>query len=195
MATNIFELDKDDNVDYSEKINIDELFDVKRQNDLKKLELYKRILSRVHTRIKTISRQKGAPRICWFVVPETIIGVPKYDQAGCIAYIMDKLQENGFAVQYFHPNTILISWEHWIPAYVREEYKKRTGIEIDEFGREVPKEDDDDTEKSPDQNGANQQQGKKQGANGKVFKPIDSYKPTGLVYDKSILAKLENRIN
>ena len=34
---------------------------------------------------------------------------------------------------------LFISWNHWIPLYVRDEYKKKTGIEIDQFGNKVEK--------------------------------------------------------
>ena len=34
--------------DFSEKINIDELYEKKRQLDLSKLELFKKILNRIH---------------------------------------------------------------------------------------------------------------------------------------------------
>ena len=127
--------------DFSEKINIDELYEKKRQQDLGKLELFKKILNRIHVRIKTTARQSIDEKYCWFVVPEIIIGVPKYDQGACIAYIMDTLQTNGFQVRYFHPNTILISWNHWVPAYVRTEIKKKTGLIINEYGEKVITED------------------------------------------------------
>jgi hypothetical protein len=123
--------------DFSEKLNIDELYEKKRQYDLSKLALYNKILNRIHIRIKTTSRQKIDEQFCWFVVPELIIGVPKYDQASCIAYLMDKLKENGFNIRYIHPNTLFISWVHWVPSYVRTELKKKTGIIIDEYGQKV----------------------------------------------------------
>ena len=44
--------------DFSEKINIDELYEKKRQQDLNKLALFNKILNRVHVRIRTVSRQK-----------------------------------------------------------------------------------------------------------------------------------------
>ena len=86
--SNIFTLENID--DFSEKINIDELYEKKRQHDVGKLELFNKILNRIHVRIKTTSRQKLDEQFCWFVVPEVIIGVPKYDQSACIAYIVDK---------------------------------------------------------------------------------------------------------
>ena len=130
--SNIFNLDNID--DFSEKINMDELYEKKRQFDLNKLELFNKILNRIHVRIKTTSKQKIDEQFCWFVVPEIIIGVPKYDQAACIAYLIDKLKQNGFNIKYIHPNTLFISWLHWVPSYIRSEFKKKTGIVINEYG-------------------------------------------------------------
>ena len=94
QMANIFTLDNLH--DFSEKINIDDLYEKKRQNDLNQLALFNKILNRIHVRIKTTSRQKTNEQFCWYLVPEIIIGVPKYDQASCIAYIMSKLKDNGF---------------------------------------------------------------------------------------------------
>ena len=101
---NIFTLENIE--DFSEKLNIDDLYEKKRQYDLNKLALFNKILNRIHVRIKTTSRQKTDEQFCWFVVPEVIIGVPKYDQALCIAYLIDKLKVNQFNVRYIHPNTL-----------------------------------------------------------------------------------------
>lgn len=131
--SNIFTLENID--DFSEKINIDDLYEKKRQYDLNKLALFNKILNRVHVKIKTTSRQNMNEHFCWFVVPEMIIGVPKYDQGACIAYIMDKLKENGFNIRYIHPNTLFISWLHWVPSYIRTELKNKTGIVINEYGK------------------------------------------------------------
>jgi hypothetical protein len=177
--------------DFSEKINIDELYEKKRQVDLNKLELFKKILNRIHVRIKTTAKHSIHEKFCWFVVPEVIIGVPKYDQAGCIAYLMNSLQENGFNVRYFHPNTLFICWEHWVPAYVRTEIKKKTGIVINEYG-----------EKQEDQNLEEENDEQKiegpiqQIKNSKKYTPINSYKPSGkLVYSEDLLDKIGDKIN
>ena len=121
--SNIFILENNENT--SEKINIDDLYERKKQHDLNKLEVFNKILNNIHKRIKMTSRQKIDEQFCWYVVPEIIIGVPKYDQAMCIAYLLDKLKENGFFVRYIHPNTFFISWNHWVPSYVRTEIKKK----------------------------------------------------------------------
>jgi hypothetical protein len=194
--SNIFTIDNLE--DFSEKINIDELYERKRQQDLNKLALFNKILNRVHVRIKTTSRQKVNEQFCWFLVPETILGVPKYDQGACIAYLMDKLKNSGFNVRYNHPNLLFISWMHWIPQYVRTEIKKKTGVKINEYGQKI--EDDEDEEKmSNDPSEPNDyllknddsQKGKQQR---KEYTPIKTYKPSGnLVYDDDILNKIENK--
>ena len=202
---NIFTLE---NVsDFSERLNIDELYEKKRQYDLNKLDLFNKILNRVHIRIKTTSRQKMDEQFCWFVVPEIIIGVPKYDQAACIAYIMDKLKENGFTLRYIHPNTLFISWASWVPSYVRTELKKKTGIIINEHGKKIGIGEDEDERtlkidnvnpdemmfnfKDQDNNNSNlkQQQQKK-------FTPVTSYKPSGnFLYTDDLLNKIGDKFS
>jgi hypothetical protein len=197
---NIFTLENFD--EFSEKINIDDLYEKKRQIDVNKLELFKKILNRIHVRIKTTARQNVNEKFCWFVVPEVIIGVPKYDQAGCIAYIMDTLQTNGFQVRYFHPNTIFISWDHWVPTYVRNEIKKKTGIVINEYGEKIKDEkanDSDENEENVHESLSQGQQGQgglQQIKNSKKYTPINSYKPSGkLVYSEDLLNKIENKFS
>jgi len=183
---NIFTLENLD--DFTEKLNIDDLYEKKRQYDLSKLALYNKILNRIHVKIKTTSRQSIDQQFCWFVVPEIIIGVPKYDQAGCIAYLIDKLKENGFAVRYIHPNLLFICWKEWVPSYVRSELKKKTGIVINEFGIRQEESAGNDDEINPfaitnskqNQNQSNSSaRGKPKNNSKKNYTPIESYKPLG----------------
>ena len=175
--------------EFSEKISIDELYEKKRQIDIGKLELFKKILNRIHVRIKTTAKHSIHEKFCWFVVPEIIIGIPKYDQAGCIAYIMNALKENGFNVKYFHPNTLFICWEHWIPSYVRNEIKHKTGIIINEYGEKITENAGEDEKEQP-------QEHIQQIKNSKKYTPINSYKPSGkLVYSEDLLNKIEDKIN
>lgn len=199
--SNIFTLDNLE--DFSEKLNIDELYEKKRQQDLNKLALFNKLLNRVHVKIKTTSRQKVDEQFCWFLVPETILGVPKYDQAACIAYLMEKLKTSGFNVRYVHPNLLFISWIHWIPQYVRTEVKKKTGIKINEYGQKIEDTEQEDGEKMltnepSDPNDyllkQNEPEGKKLKQQKKEYTPIKTYKPSGnLVYDDDILNKIENK--
>lgn len=194
----IFTLENIEN--FSEKLNIDELYEKKRQYDLSKLSLYNKILNRIHVRIKTTSRQKIDEQFCWYVVPEVIIGVPKYDQGSCIAYLIDKLKSNGFNIRYIHPNTLFISWLHWVPSYVRTELKKKTGIIINEYGEKINEEDqvlnknssnmiDDNFNLiTKDQDLTNENKSKK------LYTSIKSYRPSGnLIYDDDLLNKIEDK--
>jgi hypothetical protein len=197
--SSIFTLENVD--DFSEKLNMDDLYEKKRQYDLNKLALFNKILNRVHVRIKTTSRQKIDEQFCWFIVPEIILGVPKYDQAACIAYLIDKLKTNGFNIKYIHPNTLFISWMHWVPSYVRTELKKKTGIEINEYGEKVidseeslfePKDPNNYILNLKDFDNVSAPNDSKK----KNYTPIKSYKPSGnLIYDEKLLNHMEDKLN
>jgi hypothetical protein len=175
------------------KINIDDLYEKKHQRDLRTLSTFNKILGRVHKRIEFTGRNKRNAKNIWFTVPEYIFGEPNYDNGECVAYLVTKLEDNGFYVRYMHPNTLYISWENWIPTYARNEYKKRTGIVVDERGNVV-----DDGEKPAIEDAANQQNNAKTGggSNKKQFTPIDQYKPTGnLVYKPEMFEKIEKKVH
>jgi len=197
---NIFTLENVE--DFSEKLNIDELYEKKRQQDLNKLALFNKLLNRIHVKIKTVSRQKIDEQFCWFLVPETIIGVPKYDQGACIAYLIDKLKSNGFNIRYIHPNMLFISWLHWVPSYVRTELKKKTGIIVDEYGNKVEENLEENSELKMITNPSDpndyilnaKSQDPKLKQQKKEYTPIKSYKPSGnLIYDDELLNKIEGK--
>lgn len=136
---NIFTLSDDNNI--SDKINLDDLYEKKRELDEGKLHIYNKILNRIHAKIKTTSRQQTNEQFCWYIIPEMMIGITKYNVAECTGYIIEKLKDNGFLIRYTHPNLVFISWKHWIPGYVRQEFKKKTGVAIDGYGNTVNGED------------------------------------------------------
>lgn len=208
--------EEDEDVENVRKINLDELYDTKKEKDLQKLQVFNRILNRIHTKIKMTSRQKINSNFCWYVVPEVMLGIVNYDRVMCISYIIAKLEENDFQIRYTHPNLIFISWGHYIPTYVRTEFKKKTGISIDEHGNK--KEDGNDnieeggggirliTNSGGGENAnidhtllnRNKTSGTNTNPNlvKKEYKPINSYKPTGnLVYSNDFLKKIDERMN
>ena len=194
--THIFNLGELD--DFNEKINLDDLYEKKREHDLSKLNIFNRLLGRIHNKIKLTSRQKHDEQFCWFIVPEMMIGVPKYDQGAAIAYIMDKLTDNGFVTKYIHPNLIFISWKHWIPAYVRTEIKKKLGYNVDGWGNIIDKKEE-DKKKNDDPNSLvfnNSKALTVTSKDKKDYKSIKDYTPSGnLVYNKDLLSKIETRFN
>jgi len=184
------------------KINMDELFENKQKRDLKQLAIFNKILNRVHTRIKLTARNKkiGETHI-WFQVPEYIFGEPIYDKGDCIAFIVLKLQDNGFLVKYIHPNTLFISWSQWIPAYVRAEFRKKTGKIMDERGNITDPRNEDAGFISPEDINARifndpRNIGPTAIKEAPKYIPISTYKPTGnLVYNPDIFEKIEKKVS
>lgn len=190
---------KIDSEDTSLKLNIDELYSKKQQQDLNVLKNYNNILVRIHNKIKYNSKNMINENCCWYVMPEMILGVPKYDHRDCTAYVIEKLRLNGFIVRYTHPNLLFISWKHWVPSYVRSEIKKRTGNSIDENGNIII-EDTSDANTSASTN-ATSMLGSVNSehmlfSNNKSikttsYKDIKTYKPSGnLIYNNSLLEKI-----
>ena len=46
----------------------------------------------------------------WYEVPEFIIGLPLYNLEDCKEYVINKIKENGFIVEEFDRNIILVTW-------------------------------------------------------------------------------------
>lgn len=196
---------KMDNEDSSLKLNIDELYTKKQQQDLNIVTNYNKILVRIHNKIKHVSKNIVNENCCWYVMPEVIIGIPMYDYRDCTAYVIEKLRENKFVVRYTHPNLLFISWKHWVPSYVRSEIKKKTGTLIDEFGNIINNNEDENgienknenKNKSETHNDTNEllfstnKQIKTTPTTSSNYKDTKSYKPSGnLVYNNSLLEKL-----
>uniref|UniRef100_A0A6C0EIY9 Uncharacterized protein n=1 Tax=viral metagenome TaxID=1070528 RepID=A0A6C0EIY9_9ZZZZ len=91
-------------------LNINSLNNIRDQKEINKYEIYKKVLSKCHHRIKVVS-QKG-DSFCFYVIPEYIFGVPKYDKLCCAEYIINKLKQNGFRLTYTFPNLLFICWGH-----------------------------------------------------------------------------------
>ena len=200
---NIFTLSDDNNI--SDKINLDDLYEKKRELDEGKLQIYNKILNRIHAKIKTTSRQQTNEQFCWYIIPEMMIGITKYNVAECTGYIIEKLKDNGFLIRYTHPNLVFISWKHWIPGYVRQEFKKKTGVAIDGYGNTVNGEDvnklaaikNAPVEKE-DPMGDNLMFNK--GASvivnkeKKDYKSTDNYKPLG-IYNSELFRKIKDKFD
>ena len=169
------------NDDYRENINLDDLYTRTREIKENRIKIYQKILVRVHKKIKVTSRRKHSDHFCFYVVPEFLVGVPTYDIATCISYIVEQLTTNGFIVKYTHPNLLFVSWKHYIPSYERIEIKKKFGIKIDGFGNLVK-------EKLKD---VKKEQLKNTTIVKKNYNPISTYKPTGnLIYGADLIKKI-----
>ena len=187
--------------EYRDKISLDDLYHRTQEVADLRVRVYKKILNRAHQKIKYTSRQRNTEHFCFFVVPEFLVGTPRYDSAACIAYVMDKLTQNGFIVKYTHPNLLFISWQHYIPKYQRQNFKKKYGYSIDGFGNQVAEKKKDLKSNNP-QN-MNSLLARKQNVpvtvkkkDDKKYTQISEYKPTGnLIYNTALLKKIENNNN
>jgi hypothetical protein len=194
--SNIFLYNQDDEL--NAKLNIDELFEKKQQRDLNQLKVFNKLLNKVHIKIKEEANKNL--QLCFFIVPEIILNAPKFDNASCIAYLIKQLQDNGLLVRYTHPNLLIISWGHCIPTYVRNEYKKKTGIVINQFGivenhEKSANENEMDILSSINNNHITKQQDVNKDKK-KEYTPINTYKPSGnLIYDDDILDSITTRLH
>jgi len=198
---------KADNEDESLKLNMDELYSKKQQQDLNVLANYNKILVRIHNKIKYVSKQLINDQCCWYLVPEMMIGIPKYDHKDCTAFVIEKLRMNGFIIRYTHPNLLFISWRHWVPTYVRNEIKKKTGQAVDEYGNLIINNNDSNNNNNNNNNSNNNNDNnindlmfnnkiKASSSSGKEksndYKDIKTYKPNGsLIYSNNLLKKLD----
>ena len=131
MST-IFDLHDEEN--NNTKISLDELYDKHEKSALRKLQLYNKVLAKIHNKIKQISRQQKNEQWCWYSVPQFILGSPEYEFNVCFDYLVEKLTENGLKIKIYNPNLLLISWKDWIPSYAREVIKEKLGKKIDGNG-------------------------------------------------------------
>ena len=181
--------------DMNQKIDIDDLFEKHQQRDLKQLSIYNKLLNRIHKRIKHVSRAMKRETHIFYNVPEYIFGESVYNNKDCTGYLVANLEKNGFNVRYIHPNTLLISWKHWVPSYVRNEIKKKTGVAMDEKGNIISQKEPIERDMNEDlfinRNEIETKEEKK-----KDFSDISDYKPSGkLVYNPEMLEKIERRVS
>lgn len=97
------------------------LFEEQSRLDAIRLDVYNRILSTVHMKIKATSTLPGSPQMTSFDVPEWQPGCPRFDVKDCILYIVWHLRSSGFSVMYVSPNRLLISWKEQSIKYYQEE--------------------------------------------------------------------------
>jgi hypothetical protein len=178
------------------------LFERNQNKEMRQLSIFNKILNRIHKRVNFTSKYKPKDQHIWFTVPEYIFGEPIYNNGDCIGYLFKKLEENGFIVKYVHPNTMFISWSHWIPSYMRMKVKKETGMVIDERGNILSKkgEDEDADANNDPLNGIfkNPTATEKQNPTPtkREYNSVQNYRPTGnLVYDKEMFENLEKKVS
>jgi hypothetical protein len=97
-------------------INIHKLNNVRDKREINKLEIYKLVLGKCYNKINNYS-DKGYG-YCFYIVPEYIFGIPRYDTLQCANFLVKVLKQEGFIIKYTYPNLIFILWEH-IPSEIK----------------------------------------------------------------------------
>jgi len=182
---------------FNEKLNLDDLYKQKKITQEHKIKIYQKVLARVHSKIKATSRMRNSEKFTFFLLPEFILGVPRYDMAECTSFVMEKLIDNGFMVKYTHPNLLFISWQHYIPNYQRAQIKKKTGVSVDAYGNVITKknkkQDDGNINNLLLKGSKEEKKGILKKGNDKNYKDISTYKPTGnLIYNTKLIQKIED---
>jgi len=88
--------------------NVNEIKKFIHEREKGRLKVYEEVLDLCNHRIQT-AVLRDEP-FALFVVPDFILGKPKYNYANCIEYVIFRLKQNGFSVKYHYPNALQISW-------------------------------------------------------------------------------------
>jgi hypothetical protein len=183
-------------------VNIDQLHKNQQDKLKRRYEIYEKILVRCHNKIKNTANHPDNMGFCFFEIPRYVYGTPLFDIKGCVVYMVNSLVKNGFDVRYTHPNLLFISWRHWVPTYVRNEIKKKTGQAVDEYGNLIINNNDSNNNNNNNNDSTNindlmfNTKNKASTSSGKEkandYKDIKTYKPNGsLIYSNNLLKKLD----
>lgn len=149
-------------------IDISELHKKSREQRERKIKIYDTVLQKCHHRIKLVSELTPMNQWCFYLIPKVLFGMPLYNLAECVEYLVKMLSENGFKVAYTHPNLLLITW--FESDTNGGEYNRLISIKKSIL----------DANKNKNKN--------------ENFKSIDSFKPSGnLIYNQQSLNLLDKK--
>jgi len=91
-----------------DKVDINKLKQIYKSKADLKYKAFDHILKMCHTKINTVGL--NGINNCPFVIPKLVWGYSVYNLTECCNYIIDKLKEEGFNVEFYYPNVIFIEW-------------------------------------------------------------------------------------
>lgn len=89
-------------------VKADKLVKEQKERDDRKKITFNKIFLTIEKKI--ILRSAANDYHCWYSIPEFIIGLPMYSLKECKEYIENNLKKNGFKIEFFEPNIILVTW-------------------------------------------------------------------------------------
>jgi len=83
---------------------------IKQQYERRKIKhkTFKKILELVEKKIQMSNNCNNY--YTWYEIPELLLGLPIYSIKECKKYLIKKLKKNGFKIETYEPNLILILW-------------------------------------------------------------------------------------
>ena len=100
-------------------IHVSELTNMHEERNRMRLAVFEQILKKCYQKIYGAAKQDQCFSV--FAIPDFILGTPLYNIKYCTVYLMAKLKENGYNVQYMFPNMLYISWKYPEPIKTIQE--------------------------------------------------------------------------
>lgn len=97
------------------------LYSEEARRDATRIRTYNTILGHIYNKVKVISKVPGGDKSIAYVIPEFIPGVPRFNMADAVLYIVWNLRNAGYIVNYTHPNFLYVSWKHYDARYRQNE--------------------------------------------------------------------------
>jgi hypothetical protein len=89
-------------------IKAEDLIKDQYERNKRKQDTFNKIYKNIENKIKIASIGNNYYTV--YEIPEFILGIPLYCTKDAIIYLKKKLVENGFYVEHFEPNILLINW-------------------------------------------------------------------------------------
>ena len=89
-------------------VNAKDLIKEQKEREQIRIQTFKKVYKNVEKKIILASASNFY--YVWYEVPEFILGIPIYNLKKCINFLQNKLQDNGFNIELYKPNILLIKW-------------------------------------------------------------------------------------
>jgi len=171
-------------------LNPSSLYKEEAKRDATRIRIYNSVLQQIYNKIKMVARVPGNEKTLWYVVPEFLPGVPRFDSRDAILYIVWNLRNMGYTVEYTHPNLLFITWRSHDERYhaVESPWSQVLSTAAREFSKEKEFEKIQDQEKEKEKEKALDKRAEKDKglAPKAVLKKTSEYKPIQTISTKHV---------
>lgn len=116
------------------RIDLESIFQKEKVHHERVILCYQKVLSRINSRITVTAKNPLRPKYITYEIPFFMFECISYNVGDCLLFLRQELEGDKFRVTVFPPYTLHISWEHYVPEYVREAFFERTGQHINSSG-------------------------------------------------------------